>query len=315
MFQTEISILRYVIHPVSRVPLITVELRDLPRSVLADITRHRSCSFCVAGSRAANSKATIQRAKEDTYIPRPFLKNAKGMGGLEELPTHVQHDLTLRREVLLDFVVCAAEREISAGVKKEQVNRLLEPFIGCDLIFSTTGMEELLALRCAPDVDNALRIPMIDLADKLCSGMICPEFPKLNSWSMPYLREEEESLPLTERLIRSAARCGRVATGGRGESLDFAADCRTFLLFVGALREGEKYCSPTWDKKSSTWNSTERSTLDNLHASPLEQQVLIVPMDNPVLGNYGPGFCQFRHMPKLVEECKKVALAHAGGGK
>jgi hypothetical protein len=305
--KTTSEILRYLIHPVSGKPLLTVLFRNIPKLVVAQITRHRSLSPAVQSSRAASTQEMLDLVRRDPYLPSPFLCDQKGMGGLVPLPEYTQAALEAGRKHLLTHVLHFAEQEHKAGVKKEQVNRLLEPFSCCDMILSGTDWSDILRLRCAPDVDNALRVPIREMAEQLYT--ITPtENPAVGEWSIPLLLSQEQEYPLTQKLITSAARCARTTYGKQGKPSSLKADCRTFLRLVGEDDSPEElYDAPRWDIANRKWVRATYSTKGNLHSSPLEMQVLIVDPEEACTGNYGPGFQQFRHMLDLIWECTEVA--------
>jgi len=186
--------------------ILTIEAR-FPRVVLAELNTHRQLSKNAASSRAIPTDKYIAQL-DAPYVP-VFTKNKKGMVGTEELPK----DLQDRAEEIYRNVMYACidgVRKLNAlvpeGLHKEDVNRLLEPFLFVVDLITATEWDNFFRLRTA---DDAMR-PIRDAARaiKACFESSVPVERDLHA---PLIQDDEQDLPRADKMRISAGRCARIS--------------------------------------------------------------------------------------------------------
>lgn len=142
-----------------------------PRIILPEVLTHRMFSRNTSSSRAIPFEKMIEVVKNNPFIPVAFQKKHKGMQGYEYFGLEnfnenrpsdwhefdcdeedVSYDEAIRTEWKLyrDEAVENAIRLNSLGVTKQLCNRLLEPFMWCTMLVttSTEGLFNFFDLRC-----------------------------------------------------------------------------------------------------------------------------------------------------------------------
>lgn len=187
--------------------LTTFHLR-FPRLILAQFNTHRVFSRNAASSRAIPTNTLVKRVKSDPVIPA-WTKNQKGMTG-PQMSAEEIGDLNSSYLSLVSHVADRVE-EISGQFSphKQNINRLLEPFLWVDVIVSATDWDNFLGLRIADDAQNEIGIVAKAIAISLFENEPSPI--DWGEWHIPYLLDEESKLPQTKRIKISAARCARVS--------------------------------------------------------------------------------------------------------
>lgn len=135
--------------------LITYEL-VFPRFILAELNTHRAFSKNSASSRAIPFKKMVDMVIENPFIPIAWQKEHKGMQGMEyftdsEMPNNMEPNwFTNRWLEARDKAVEQALIFNKAGVTKQLVNRLLEPFMWHKVVLTTglEGLKNFFELRC-----------------------------------------------------------------------------------------------------------------------------------------------------------------------
>ena len=131
--------------------LITIK-GTLPRIVLAEFNTHRMFSRNSASSRAIPFKKMVERVNENPFIPLAFQEDHKGMQG----DNYITDKLKVR-SATLSWINASKEATISAerlnkdlNITKQLCNRILEPFLWHEVIFTTSyeGLENFFVLRC-----------------------------------------------------------------------------------------------------------------------------------------------------------------------
>lgn len=168
---------------------VTTFVARFPRCILAEYNTHRVFSRNSASSRARSIKVVIADVMEDPYVPL-FTENQKGMGGPIVSPevqaaARVQWlkrrdsavagvlEMLLGRTVTVDDLAdenwkaltedyyqrIYLDREDIPGslnLHKQNVNRLLEPFMWHEAVVTSTEWTNFLALRDHDEADPAI---------------------------------------------------------------------------------------------------------------------------------------------------------------
>lgn len=198
------------------VRLTTYQLRYW-RAIHAEVMTHRVFSRNASSSRAIPVAKMLEQVRKDPAMPIHWGKNQPGMQAREECdePTRT----FVKEEWLLAAKTAAshAEKMSAAGVHKQVVNRILEPFQYISVICTATEYDNFFELRCHPDAQPEIQ----ELAELMRDARerSTPELrPRLRDlavgWHLPYITYGERTQYATSpRLLAkvSAARCARVS--------------------------------------------------------------------------------------------------------
>ncbi len=190
------------------VRLTTLEV-TFPRFVLAEFNTHRVFSRNSASSRAVPTSKLLERVEHDPAGPLEWGRNKAGMSASEHLSAE---ETQAARQIWLqarDDAVLRARRLVDLNVHKQELNRLLEPFLWHTVIVTATEWENFFALRCAPNAQPELREAALRMRDAIERSS--PESLAYGQWHTPLLHADENGLDLEDRKRISAARCARVS--------------------------------------------------------------------------------------------------------
>jgi thymidylate synthase ThyX len=197
--------------------LITVEA-TFARSALAELNTHRSFSRNSASSRAIPVAKMLAQAMEHPFIPRRFSLAQKGMSASEFVePRNVGWSECVAWWLYSrDRAVEAAQQGLELGLHKQDVNRLLEPFLMHTAIISATEWGNFFQLRMATDdMGSPLAYPPIyDLAAAIQQAINESKPESIWSdwhWHLPLVFTADDDLSQEARIKLSVARCARVS--------------------------------------------------------------------------------------------------------
>lgn len=218
---------------------LTTMVVTLPRSALAELNTHRAFSRNSASSRAVPVNRMISYVERTPYVPRAFSVNKPGMNAHEFIePGSPQWADVL--EWWMHSVRTAVDRAragLELGVHKQEVNRLLEPYLMHTVVVSSTGWDNFFEQRLATDDTGAplAYLPIYDAAAAMRDALTgsAPRPVADGDWHTPFITDEErDGLDPAQVRAVAAARSARVSyftpTGdrvvGAGPSLE--ADLR-----------------------------------------------------------------------------------------
>ncbi|HEX4014253.1 MAG TPA: FAD-dependent thymidylate synthase [Candidatus Cybelea sp.] len=190
------------------VRLTTLEA-TFPRFVLAEFNTHRTFSRNSASSRAVPTSKLIERVESDPAVPLEWGRNKAGMSASEVLRGE---EAERARRVWLsarDAAVASARALVELKVHKQELNRLLEPFLWHTVIVTATEWENFFELRCAPNAQPEIRAAAS--AMRAAMNASSPRVLEHGAWHTPLLQADESELDIETRLRISAARCARVS--------------------------------------------------------------------------------------------------------
>ena len=191
------------------VRLTTMECQ-FPRFILAQVNTHRAFSRNSASSRAIPIHKRIQEVQMDPYIPIFMGSNQSGMQAGPEVGVQKKWKAEVAWRNGCASAVYAAREMAEAGVHKEIVNRLLEPFLWHKAIISATEWKNFFDQRA----NHSAQPEIQQLAREMHYAMETsnPLPVAYGDWHLPYIGAEEmKSLPAFSCMAVSAARCARVS--------------------------------------------------------------------------------------------------------
>jgi thymidylate synthase ThyX len=188
--------------------LITLEV-CFPRFVLAELNTHRSFSRNSASSRAIPTSKLLERVESDPVLPLEWGRNRAGMSASDLLTEREAEEAKRIWLLARDAAVAHARKLLELKVHKQELNRLLEPFLWHTVIVSATEWENFFELRCAPNAQPEIRAAALQMRDAIDASR--PRPVGYGEWHLPLLQDDERGLDHeTEKQI-SAARCARVS--------------------------------------------------------------------------------------------------------
>lgn len=243
-----IEILCDSINTATGIRVTTFLLSEFPKSFLAQLNTHRVFSRNAASSRAIPVKKTIAKVLNNPFIPT-FTRNKKGMQGIDDLSEKEKNEAVKLWKYAIDSAVSYARALADLGIHKQEVNRLLEPFMYVPVIITATEWTNFFNLRCADDVQPdfcAIARLMKHLYERSEPKSLAP-----GEWHIPLLQlQDKVCLSLLQNLKISAARSARCSLENHLGEFDYEAD---FELHDRLIEE--------------------------MHFSPLEHQCKALPSD------------------------------------
>jgi thymidylate synthase ThyX len=181
----------------------------VPKFIQAHLNSHRALSKNSASSRAIPAYKVRRQVLRDPFIPVHFGENRAGMVSGAPL---AGMRLSVARSVWLyaRFITCSfhwiGER---AGVHKEVLNRLLEPWMMTEVIITGTEWRNFIALRTGNTAQPEIQVVARQIAQVLERS--APHMLAAGEWHLPFLNEGERAFDLDTKKKVSAARCARVS--------------------------------------------------------------------------------------------------------
>lgn len=228
----------------------TLALR-YPKCIHGEMMTHRVFSRNASSSRAIPISKYIEEARSDElrYTPSFSVVNAPGMQGGRE--TTEEERQMLRNQWRQAAMAAAFNAELMSkwGGAKQDVNRLLEPFIHINVLVTSTEWDNFYGLRLDKDAQPEIQ----DLARKMWAARkrSAPVPLSPGQWHLPYVTPADEDFAMqacahmgtkpSEMLINiSVARCARVSYANHqtGRPHTFEEDlamCERLLGRAGAL--------------------------------------------------------------------------------
>jgi thymidylate synthase ThyX len=190
------------------VRLTTLEV-TFPRFVLAEFNTHRSFSRSSGSSRAVPTSKLIERIEQDPVLPVEWGRNKSGMSASEMLSAQ-EAEAAMRVWLRArDDAVAHAKELLELKVHKQELNRILEPFLWHTVIVTATEWENFFELRCAPNAQPEIRQAALRMREAIDASR--PRRVEYDDWHTPLLQDDERGLDVETRKRISAARCARVS--------------------------------------------------------------------------------------------------------
>jgi thymidylate synthase ThyX len=192
----------------ARVRLTTLEV-TFPRFVLSEFNTHRTFSRNSASSRAVPTTKLLDKVEKDPVLPLEWGRNKAGMSANDVLSPHEEEEAKRIWLSARDAALEHARRLLALKVHKQELNRVLEPFLWHTVIVTATEWENFFALRCAPTAQPEIRAAAERMRDALAAST--PREVGYGHWHLPLVQNDERGLDLESQKKISAARCARVS--------------------------------------------------------------------------------------------------------
>lgn len=196
--------------------LTTMQLK-YQRFIHSEFMTHRVFSRNASSSRAIPVAKMIEQVRNDPAIPIHWGKNQPGMQAKEEFKGLIDlgaAGVEFTPEEVWKFsakmAANYAEAMSKAGLHKQVVNRILEPYQWIHVVVTATEWDNFFELRYHEDAQPEI----YELAKLMRYAMDTSEPKVLSSgdWHLPYVTEEEYvNLDIEIAKKVSAARCCRVS--------------------------------------------------------------------------------------------------------
>lgn len=250
--------------------LTTLQLR-YPRFIHAEFMTHRVFSRNASSSRAIPVERLIRDVENDPAMPVYWGANQKGMqAGTEVDDVQQARDRWWKAR---DAAVKQAWSLHHAGLHKQIVNRVLEPFAHINVVVTSTEWDNFFALRVHPDAQPEIYDLAYTIKKTLENSR--PHYLGINEWHLPYIRRTDEnavfygtkektptlSEGFTTLVQISAARCARVSY--------MTHDLRTpkieedIALFEKLAGSDPKHLSPLEHQAYPDWTGSKRHLWGN----------------------------------------------------
>ena len=190
------------------VRLTTLEV-TFPRFVLAEFNTHRQFSRNSSSSRAVPTARLIERAEGDPVVPLEWGRNKAGMSASDVLSDGEAADAMHVWLDARDDAVRHAKQLVELKVHKQELNRILEPFLWHTVIVTATEWQNFFELRCAPNAQPEIRAAAVAMRRAMEASR--PMTVELRAWHTPLVQPDETVLDVERRKRISAARCARVS--------------------------------------------------------------------------------------------------------
>lgn len=197
-------------------PPVTTVQAIMPRSILAELNKHRMFSNSARSSRAIPVSKVIEEVVNYPFIPHEWRKNVPGMQG-GELCNYEESQQAINIWIQArDNAVHSATKLCALGIHKQYINRLLEPFMWVHVLITSIEWENFRILRCHPDAEPHMQLTALRIMNAVDQA-IPNKMPHDKAIHLPFI--EIENYPnekttfeeIRKLALVSAARCARVS--------------------------------------------------------------------------------------------------------
>lgn len=230
--------------------LVTLEI-ELHRFILPEFNTHRSISRNFQSSRAVPVKQMIEQVRNNPAMPVHWGMNQPGMVADSEVEGFTKQQSIKRWKWAAKQAAECAEALNEAGVHKQVVNRLLEPFMWTKGVATATidDWQAFLKLRLHKDAQPEIKA----LAYEIGQAIINSSSAELSDgdWHMPYFGDgyylKGCGIDVEEAVMISASCAGQVSYRKLDDSLEKAKKIYDMLNLPseGLYPENPPHFSPT----------------------------------------------------------------------
>ena len=237
--------------------LTTLEL-EYPRYIHSEFMTHRVFSRNAQSNRAIPVLKQIERVEESTWFPI-FMENQAGMTASTPLTGSKLKNAQNKWSMAKLDAIHHALRMAEIGVHKQIVNRIIEPYSTIKVIVSATEWDNFFSLRIHPAAQQEIFELATAMSKVLYSST--PKMVDVGNWHLPYIREDEEVLPIDIQKKISAARCARVSYLTHDGQRDIEKDLALFdqLAKERHMSPFEHVATPDTNERTSNFIGWKQS--------------------------------------------------------
>ena len=162
-----------------------------------------------ASSRAIPTSKLLERVEHDPVLPLEWGRNKAGMSADEVLSEQEEEEAKRVWLSARDAAMAHARALLALKVHKQELNRVLEPFLWHTVIVTATEWENFFALRCAAAAQPEIRAAAFKMLEAIDASK--PQRVDYGQWHLPLVQDDERSLDIETQKMISAARCARVS--------------------------------------------------------------------------------------------------------
>lgn len=217
---------------------LTTFVLEYPRYIHSELMTHRVFSKNSASSRAIPFEKFVKMIQDRPVRPLwtqnqagmqgPIIKDQGTIQGLDRIWLDARFD-----------IIKHAEQLNRDGVHKQNVNRLLEPWMHIKIILTGTDFDNWFALRdhhkAHPEIAELARMM------RFAYDASAPLLLQPGEWHIPFGDKMEEGISVEDKLRVSAARCARVSYNNFDGTSEKDKDIE---LFNKLFTEVPQHCSP-----------------------------------------------------------------------
>jgi len=187
----------------------TLQLRYW-RAIHGEFMTHRVFSRNASSSRAIPVKTMLKQVWSDPAGPIHWGANQAGMQARKELTGFKKKLVKFLWFKVANRLMCGvAYLMMKAGLHKQVVNRILEPWQYINVVVTSTEWQNFLDLREHPDAQP--EIAELAKAMRLVLERSRPAKLQVGEWHTPFARLDASGLELPDRLKVSVARSARTS--------------------------------------------------------------------------------------------------------
>jgi thymidylate synthase ThyX len=257
------------------VRLTTFEV-SMHRYIWPEFMTHRVFSRNAQSNRAIPVTRLIEMVREDPAYPMHWGKNQKGMQAREEFDEEKVKEFREWWRQLANQAADNAFDLAAAGLHKQVVNRILEPFQWIRGIVTSTEWDNYFNLRCHEDAQPEIRW----IAERMHAQLeeSVPRCIYWGDWHLPLVEFDDEIDLSTGKLVRvCVARCARISYLTHDGVRDYSRD-----LDLHDQLHSSKHMSPFEHAAYASKNAV-----------------------GPLASNFRNGWLQYR---KLVENGSQLSI-------
>lgn len=209
------------------IPIITYVL-EYPRYIHAELMTHRVFNRNSASSRAIPFLKFIKMINESPVMPI-WTSEEKGMQGKviddKQLCSVIDKTWLEARDSAARY----ATKLGSLGVHKQNINRLIEPWMHIRVVLTATDFDNWFTLRDHKDAHPEIKKLAIAMKEALTTSN--PRLLKSGEWHLPFINDNE-NFDIDTALKVSTARCARTSYNNFDGTNDISKDIELFNKLI-----------------------------------------------------------------------------------
>jgi len=162
-----------------------------------------------ASSRAIPTSKLLERVESDPVLPLEWGRNKPGMSADDVLTAEEEERAKRIWLSARDAAVSHARELVALKVHKQELNRVLEPFLWHTVIVTATEWENFFVLRCGAAAQPEIRAAANRMREAIEQSV--PARIEYGQWHLPLVQDDERGLEIEAQKKISAARCARVS--------------------------------------------------------------------------------------------------------